>query len=144
MLDHATCSLQTGRWPDYLSFYCKMCPVTSLGQVPPCVPCPVHDRPFMIDLSQVANQPSDQLTHKLCTLCLVYMCKGIHNHACHSGAHHLVPSRHDPLQGGVEVVLIHDSKEGGGSVERAWLCSQNLTSPLLSVSSKLCKLRDKS
>ena len=59
----------------------------------------------IFDLSQVANQPSDQLTHNLClTLCLVYMCKAIHDQACHSGVHHLVTSRQDPLQGGVEVV----------------------------------------
>ena len=51
----------------------------------------------IFDLSQVANQPLDQPTHNLCTLCLVYICKAIDNQACHSGVHHLVSSRQDPL-----------------------------------------------
>ena len=106
MLYHATGSLQTGWGPDYLSSHRKMCQVASSGQVPPRLSYTTPPMPAQLfDLSQVATQPSDQPTHNLCpTLCLVYMCKAIHDQAWHSGVHHLVPSRQDPLRGGVEVV----------------------------------------
>ena len=72
------------------------------------------------DLSQVANQPLNQPPHNLClTLCLVHICKTIHDRACHSGVHHLVPSRQDSLQSGVQVVT------NTCSVEGVWLCCQN-------------------
>ena len=59
---------------------------------------------FLTSVRLPPNPRSDQPTRNQCTLCLVYMCKSIPNQACHSGVHHLVPSRQDPPQGGVEVV----------------------------------------
>ena len=122
----------TGRWP---SSHHEMSPVASLGQVPPRELCPTPPWPAQLfGLSQVANQPLDQLTHNLClTLCLVHICKTIHDQDCHSGVHHLVPSRQDSLQSGVEVVT------NPCSIEGVWLCSQNLTRDLLSTSSELHK-----